>query len=172
MLSVSERSDGHRRRPWGDIRACAVQLGVVGVMCIMGQETTSALALSEKPMHIKPLPRDDIQQQLSRFVYGVQAVRVPIAVIARETGLTRATLYNVIHGERMDHVTHLRLSWFLGDFNQGKLRIRRVGPEWRVDRLMDVKPLCPMEALYCAGVIAHRGDRCPKYWSECRHHKC
>ena len=140
-------------------------------MCIMGRETTSALALSEKRMHIKPLPHDDIQQQLSRFIYGVQAVRVPIAVIARETELTRVTLYNIVHGGRMDHVTHLRLSWFLGDFNQGKLRIRRVGQKWQVDRLTDVKPVCPMEAMYCAGVIAHRGDRCPKYWSECRHHK-
>ena len=115
-------------------------------------------------------PRDDIQKQLFRFVYGVQAVRVPMAVIARETGLTRATLYNVMHGSRMDHATHVRLSIFFGRFNRGELLIHRIGQQWQVERVTDSAPDCPMEALYCPGVIEHRGDACPKYWSECRHH--
>jgi hypothetical protein len=117
------------------------------------------------------LNTQEIARTLQRFIYGDQRPRVPIKVVADFAGVSRPTIYKAANGEIDSATTRKRLSHFLGLWLDGKLKIYRKGQQWQVERITNPTPVCPMEALYCAGVVEHRGDRCPKFWSECPHHQ-
>jgi hypothetical protein len=100
--------------------------------------TSRARQRYENPIDSSPvmLPAAEIKRTLLRYRFDRQfrgAKRIPIKTLADYVGLSHETLFQAMRGKISDR-TRAKLSWAIVSISEERLRFRRRGQVWEIER--------------------------------------
>jgi hypothetical protein len=117
---------------------------------------TQSWTVGDKPESAGPtgmpiLTEREVLQWLRRFRYEAQyrrgPGRVPLRVLADVAGLHRSTPYAALMRGKISEHTRCLLSPAIVAIREGRLRFRRLGQEWQIERTETPAPSIPIQTI-------------------------